>query len=159
MFQMNKMKKILPKSQGFTLIEMMIVVAIIGILATIALPAYNGYIERGYQSQAHTELVNINTQIKAAAVKNPSWSNTKFKEELEKLVRNYSGDAQVAEKYGYTLNLPDNSKPRVYRLLATPKSSSGYNRSVWMDSAGTAYKCDTTAAASDFKKNNGCKKV
>lgn len=155
------MNPISRNAKGFTLIELMIAVAIIGILATIALPAYIRHIERGYQSQAHAELVNLNSQIKTMLVKNPSWDNTKFKDELEKAVKNYSGDAQVKDKYGYTLNLPDNSKPRVYRLLATPKAGSSYNLSVWVDSVGNAYKCDTAAAATAFEKTEakGCKPV
>ena len=44
------------RSKGFTLIELMIVVAIIGLLATIALPAYNDYIRRGKIGEAITEL-------------------------------------------------------------------------------------------------------
>ena len=45
--------------RGFTLIELMIVVAIVAILASVALPAYNQYILRGKLTEATTNLSDL----------------------------------------------------------------------------------------------------
>lgn len=47
------------KSAGFTLIELMIVVAIMGVIATIAVPSYTKYVERGQRGAAQQVMAAI----------------------------------------------------------------------------------------------------
>ena len=81
-------------NNGFTLIELMITVAILGVLAGIAIPAYNGYIKTAKMSEAHNNLAALrlaeeenyletnsyffgNTTAQVAANSNGLWSATK----------------------------------------------------------------------------------
>ena len=53
------------RESGFTLVEMMVVVGIVAILATVAIPAYNNYINRMNQGDAVTVLMNAKMDMES----------------------------------------------------------------------------------------------
>jgi prepilin-type N-terminal cleavage/methylation domain-containing protein len=71
-YTMQNMKR--TTQQGFTLIELMIVVAIIGILAAIALPAYQDYTARAQASEALSSTAGLRADI-AVYVLREQWRN------------------------------------------------------------------------------------
>jgi type IV pilus assembly protein PilA len=70
--KLNKTKN----QQGFTLIELMIVIAIIGILAAIAIPQFSAYRQRSYNSSAQSDLKNAATAQEAYFVDNSTYCGT-----------------------------------------------------------------------------------
>src|SRR5690606_4326027 len=60
---MQSMKMMKKAQQGFTLIELMIVVAIIGILAAVAIPQYQNYVARSQVARVMSETSSLRTAV------------------------------------------------------------------------------------------------
>lgn len=58
------------KQQGFTLLELMIAVVVVGILAMMAIPAYQGYVQRGARAAVQGELVSAATTLERMKAQN-----------------------------------------------------------------------------------------
>jgi len=68
-------KMIAKDEKGFTLIELMIVIAIIGILAAIAIPQFSAYRTRSFNAAANADLRNAATAQEAYFVDHQSYTN------------------------------------------------------------------------------------
>lgn len=68
------MQSLSDNDRGFTLIEMMIVVAIIGVLAAIAYPSYQQYVIKTKRTDMMTEMQNIASEIEGRKLAQGSYS-------------------------------------------------------------------------------------
>lgn len=64
------------RSAGFTLIEILVTVAIVGILAAIALPSYSEYVTRGKLMEAHSKLADLRAQQERYFMDNRTYIST-----------------------------------------------------------------------------------
>ena len=69
-----KSSRVLSKHQGFTLIEIMIVVAIIAVLAAVAYPSYERYIVKTKRTDMMSEMQNIASEIESRKLAQGSYS-------------------------------------------------------------------------------------
>lgn len=83
--------------RGFTLIELMVVVALIAILAAIAYPSYTQYVQRGRRSEARTALLNLMQQEERYFTQHNTYQTFNLGDTSQSIFPAYSGDGAKAD--------------------------------------------------------------
>ena len=105
---------------GFTLIELMIVVAIIGILATVAYPSYQNYVRKGNRSAAQSFMMEVAQRQQQRLI-----SSRSYAQDLGDLGLVLPGDVASFYTVASNLGVPSASDPsQGFNLQLTPISSS-----------------------------------
>lgn len=97
---------------GFTLIEVMIVVAILGILTAIALPAYSDYIMRGNRADARAGLQTAATWLERVSTSTGQYPAT---------AAGFPNDLKTVKSDAYDIAYATTNSGVTYTLTATPK--------------------------------------
>lgn len=136
--------------KGFTLIELMIVVAIIGILAAIAIPQYQNYVAKSQVNRVMSETGQLRTAVETCILDGRLTVGT---------------GAGQCDLGATDSNLLNGSRPTITSPLTTTstiRATFGGNAAAtlssqtltWSRAADGSWSCDTTVA--DNFKPNGC---
>lgn len=118
------------RHRGFTLIELMVCVAIVGILAAIAYPAYTKYLVKSNRSAAQAHLIDL-AQAEAQYMADSRTYASTVKE------LGMTTPAAVSAKYTISIALAD-GPPATYKITASPivGGSQAADGDLSIDSAG-----------------------
>lgn len=121
---------------GFTLIELMIVVAIVAILAAIALPSYEQYIIRGNRSEGRAELLDLLARQERFYSDNQRYAGSLADLGMTKT----AGGIYVSETGRYQMQLSMSSPFQFGSITAVPLTFQDDEcESLWVDTTGVKF--------------------
>lgn len=106
-----------PRTQGFTLIELMVAVAIVALLIVIALPAYNQYVIAAKRSLARAELFKAMARQEQFFVDNKKYAATTLAD------LGYPGVTYAINSHGDAVAATAADRIYVIRLAAAPAAT------------------------------------
>ncbi|KQX21995.1 type IV pilin protein [Variovorax sp. Varisp85] len=118
------------KTGGFTLIELMITVAIVAILAAIALPSYQQYVIRSKRSAAQAQMMDIANRQQQFLL-----ANRNYADKAALTASGYALPAEVSSNYSYDITLSTTGVPG-YTLTLTPLGSQSGDGALTLNSEG-----------------------
>lgn len=107
-----------PRARGFTLIEVMIVVAVLGILASVAYPSYQDYVRRGHRAEARAHLMKIAQWMERTATANGTYPITTVAAQKTAIDAALQGPSRG--RYTYTIT---STTGAAYTAKAVPQGS------------------------------------
>lgn len=105
--------------KGFSLLEIVVVVAIIGMLVAIAVPSYRNYVIKTKRGEMKTSLMEIAQSLQRYQVANKSFANVKNSSQFATLTTSGQGYPLAGDAV-YTVKLEPNENNRDWVLKATP---------------------------------------
>lgn len=137
--------------KGFTLIELMIVVAIIGILAAIAIPAYQDYINRSKVTEAVTAAAACKTSVMEYAASNGALPADASAAGCGSTPTKYVASLSVANGVISVVLQSVNSAVDGKKLVLSPTKDVTLKTAAANGDTIVGWHCGTDAAPTDFK--------